>query len=1139
MYLAKLMSGLKSYLIPLLLVGVSFCFGKLEIKPATPEMKLEEISQKVDKLLEKHYHQLMQSEQLYLFSKISLTVTEYNEIQQLLTTLEENDLHAEIYKTDELIFWTAPRKTEGFCKEIKQADYTGSLCYVPFDDRGQASSQHLEKLKLSQYFSVNHATGTMTSAGLPLKLGRNYNGPIKEWALLGLFFVGFIWILGLSLHRKEAWPLMTLLGIRVASYYNLWSTDYSLAGISEPLFNEYTYNSIDLLTDGLLSFALLIVLSEVLFKRKKTAIPIVGLTGLASLHMLIFTAHIRAIQIFVSSPKVDLNLQDLSQIDSVDFIFFSTALLTLLGVFHFGYSLFVHHRNVFLDRSQTYLTYGVSLLIAVLISHFLNLEVNTLVLIFFLVMYLTLLDLFVEERIRTVTWVIWWGIFFALYLSSLLFNYDIKNEVRDRQVFLENAFHNIPSNDLANIRDSGLIDSASSLLKQLIVLPEGAQYDKDDVSLYISERLNRRDISVEILNNQGRSLFDDSSMSKTYFNSLLQIDSSTVFDELENTLWFNQGYSNDKKIYIGYQRSKRKGKAYAYNYYRNDKIIYKKQNINREQLAMVKAAEKPIVYQGADIFISYKPSNSRLLVTKKSFQGLVKPIAVFSFVFCILMMLVIILAIFKNYFKVLPDSWSLIIEKVESLNSKIQLSLLLVIFMSFLVIATITSSFIKDYLGKERKLVIEEKLENVAQEFANKTGIASSALESVEILSNYKRDIEKEHNIQLSLYPLQASDTELDYFTKMFFTKQINPLPFSHVNDKGETKSYVPLKYGPSLAGVAAISLNYDLNPSSLNVFDFLGSIFNVYVFLFLIASVLSIFIAQSITRPLSILNKNLTEVGLGKHNEQIDWKRDDEIGQLIQNYNKMVSKLEESAEMLAKRERDSAWREMAKQVAHEIKNPLTPMKLSIQYLEKAIRRNPEEALPISRKISRTMLEQIDNLTGIADAFGDLARLPQTYNVKVELNNVVEVIHNLFRKREDMEINLSVPIDPVYVHADKNQLIRILNNLVKNAIEAIPASRKGKVDVSLKVKNDKALVSVTDNGSGIPEEQYEKIFQPKFTTKDSGSGLGLAIAANMIESMNGRLYFKSVEGISTTFFIEMDILRLPIYTDSAERITLE
>ena len=550
----------------------------------------------------------------------------------------------------------------------------------------------------------------------------------------------------------------------------------------------------------------------------------------------------------------------------------------------------------------------------------------------------------------------------------------------------------------------------------------------------------------------------------------------------------------------------------------------------------MKQSDQSIIKNGADIFVTYRPSSSRLLVSKKSFPGFIKPIALFAFLFSILIGMIIILAIARKYLKVLPEDWSLLVQNMQSLNSKIQISLILVIFMSFLIIATITSTYLKAYLDKEKQMVIKEKLENLTQSFADKTNISTSITESVEILTNYERDLEKIHNVELDVFPLYASTTGMNYFTKIYFSKQSNPGPFTYKVDKEHEKSFLPITHHGEIAGVATVLLNRNLSGHTISVLDFLGSIFNVYVFLFLIASVLSIFIAQSITKPLSILNQNMSQVGLGKRNEKINWKGDDEIGNLITNYNTMVGKLEESAEMLAKKERDSAWREMARQVAHEIKNPLTPMKLSIQYLEKAIKRNPKDAQYITKKMSTTMLEQIENLTGIADAFGNFAKMPQTSNGKVELNMVVEAVHNLFRKREDMDINLSVPIDPIYVFADKNQLIRILNNLVKNATESIPDSRRGEIYVSLITKSNKAIIEVKDNGIGITKEQSKKIFQPKFTTKDSGSGLGLAIAANMMDSMNGRIYFDSTPNISTSFYMELDLIRS---TKFKERITLD
>ena len=500
-------------------------------------------------------------------------------------------------------------------------------------------------------------------------------------------------------------------------------------------------------------------------------------------------------------------------------------------------------------------------------------------------------------------------------------------------------------------------------------------------------------------------------------------------------------------------------------------------------------------------------------------------------------LLVLMLGLAKRFFGLLPDEWRLTLGNVQSLNSKIQIALVAVIFLSFLVIAIITGTYLNTFIKSQKQLVIDEKLENVSSSFKSKTLIAQSKAETVEILSNYQQEIEETHNIEMDIFPIEASTTGLDYFTRMYFSKQSAPQSMS-LEAEGKPSSYVPILHSGTLAGIAqVVQLNKNAK-TNVTVLDFLGSIFNVYVFLFLLASVLSIFMAQTITRPLAILNRSMNSVSLGKNNEKIDWREDDEIGVLISNYNTMVSKLEESAEILAKKERDTAWREMAKQVAHEIKNPLTPMRLSIQYLEQAISRQPANAKEITKKISTTMLEQIDNLTGIAEAFGNLAKLPQTSNVDVELNSVVEAVHNLFRKREDMDISLSVPIDPIHAFADKGQLIRILNNLVKNAIESIPTTRHGKIAMHLSVRNGKAIIEVKDNGSGIPQDMQDKIFQPKFTTKDSGSGLGLAIAANMIESMNGRIYFESTPGISTSFFIELDLIREAV-SDKEERIPLD
>ncbi len=317
----------------------------------------------------------------------------------------------------------------------------------------------------------------------------------------------------------------------------------------------------------------------------------------------------------------------------------------------------------------------------------------------------------------------------------------------------------------------------------------------------------------------------------------------------------------------------------------------------------------------------------------------------------------------------------------------------------------------------------------------------------------------------------------------------------------------------------------------------FTQALLNTYVFLFLIGFVISISLSEYIRTPLVELGKTLKAVKLNKTNKKINWEGQDEIGKLIHEYNQMIEKLEDNAQLLAQTERDSAWREMSKQVAHEIKNPLTPMKLSLQHLERCISMERDDIEQITLRMCSTLMSQVENLKQIADEFSNFGSLPRANNEKVILNNIAETIHDLFRKREDMDIRLIEPIDDIGVYADKNHLVRILNNLVKNSIQAIPSDRKGVIELKLWKEETKAIIRVRDNGAGIPDQMKDQIFKPKFTTKSSGSGLGLAIAANMVESMGGSIYFESEDGRGTDFFVELPLIRNE-YAQELQRVEL-
>lgn len=302
----------------------------------------------------------------------------------------------------------------------------------------------------------------------------------------------------------------------------------------------------------------------------------------------------------------------------------------------------------------------------------------------------------------------------------------------------------------------------------------------------------------------------------------------------------------------------------------------------------------------------------------------------------------------------------------------------------------------------------------------------------------------------------------------------------------------------------------------------FLISLINIYVFSLIVIAFAAVYLSKSATNSLSIISEHIKNVDLNKKNIPLEWNKTDEIGLLVKQYNNMLKELEQSALLLAKSEREGAWSEMAKQVAHEIKNPLTPMKLSIQHLQRALMDNSPDIKTLAEKISERLIEQIDVLSDIASAFSDFAKLPSTKNVQIDFMPILESVIDLFEETEHIHIGFNSNIaSPAIILADKNQLTRVFTNILKNAIQSIPKDKEGELEVTVQDKITSYLLSFKDNGEGIPKDKHEKIFEPNFTTKTSGTGLGLAICRNIIDNINGKIWLESVEGNYTIFYIEI------------------
>lgn len=304
---------------------------------------------------------------------------------------------------------------------------------------------------------------------------------------------------------------------------------------------------------------------------------------------------------------------------------------------------------------------------------------------------------------------------------------------------------------------------------------------------------------------------------------------------------------------------------------------------------------------------------------------------------------------------------------------------------------------------------------------------------------------------------------------------------------------------------------------------NFLVRLAQVYSFMLLVAFAVAYFLSSYITKSLKTISDKLSETSLNQKNEKIVLEASSkEINLLIKAYNAMVDELEESALKLAQSEREEAWQEMAKQVAHEIKNPLTPMRLTVQSFQRKFDANDPDLKQKINDYSETLIQQIDTMSSVASAFSNFASMPAQQNETLNVVDVVELTMDIFNEEyivfeaEEAEIISKI---------DRTQLIRIITNLVKNAIQSIPDLQENKaIFVSIKKAENTVLITVTDNGIGIAVQDFNRIFEPKFTTKSSGMGLGLGIIKNIIENYNGTITFESEKGKGTTFLVSLPII---------------
>ena len=319
---------------------------------------------------------------------------------------------------------------------------------------------------------------------------------------------------------------------------------------------------------------------------------------------------------------------------------------------------------------------------------------------------------------------------------------------------------------------------------------------------------------------------------------------------------------------------------------------------------------------------------------------------------------------------------------------------------------------------------------------------------------------------------------------------------------------------------LAILNLPYLEEDDFLNkeLTEFLFRLGEVYLIMLVVAIALSYFLSRYITRSLKTISDKITETRLNKRNAKIEiTDASEEIFTLVNAYNGMIDEIEGSAVKLAASEREAAWREMAKQVAHEIKNPLTPMRLTVQSFERKFDPQDPDIHKKLEEYSNTLIQQIDTMSSIASAFSNFAKMPAQKSEMLNVSKIVKLALDIFN--EDF-IEYHSEDKEIFAKFDRTQLIRVVTNLVKNATQATESKEHPIIKVDVTEDEKRVCIAVQDNGIGITEDNKLKVFEPKFTTKSSGMGLGLAMVKNIVETFNGTITFESQEHKGTTFFIK-------------------
>lgn len=515
---------------------------------------------------------------------------------------------------------------------------------------------------------------------------------------------------------------------------------------------------------------------------------------------------------------------------------------------------------------------------------------------------------------------------------------------------------------------------------------------------------------------------------------------------------------------------------------------------------------------------------------RRDWMKVTTPFVVFFTMFLVLFLLVYFVGGVRSHY---PLS--------GTLSSKFQMLVLIALGLSFLVVGPISVFYMRTFYTQKSQDYHFERIRTLLLDITGEVDFSflkqpGFKYELDEVLRHYSETFFTDINIygldgkmlattspELTDMHLQSSLMNAEAFHQLQGEKSLYFIHDEHLGKAVFQSAYIPIQDGVGKS-LAYLNTPYFASRSELRseIQNYILTYINLVFVLVAVILCFLLYKTRRLTDPLTRLQEKIGKIDLNKSNEQLEWTSDDEIGDLVNQYNQLVVALEKSAAELRRTTTENAWRGVARQVAHEIKNSLTPMRLSVQLLQRCIANGGDDVEERLYRTTNTLLEQIDSLSDIASSFSTYAKLPENHPQPLDLAELVGNLVNLYDNEENIDIHFVYDQDADYsFNGDRTNLNIAVGNILKNAVQAIGNTPNGLITVCLNDVKDRFVITVKDNGKGIKEEDKGMIFLPNFTTKNGGSGVGLSLTYNIVQAAHGTISFESREGEGAEFVIDL------------------